>query len=60
MPEDRSPDDRPDDRTTWNADPLTDHPIGPDDAGNGVMVGLGFLVSGWQWLRARFGSGDRA
>jgi hypothetical protein len=41
-------------RSEWNADTTTDYPIGPDDAGNAVMHGIGFLVSGWHWLAGSF------
>lgn len=34
----------------WNADPTADHPIGPDDAGNAVMYGIGILARGWHRL----------
>jgi hypothetical protein len=39
-----------DKRTGWDTSPLVDHPVGPDDAGNAVMVGLGFIAHGWRWL----------
>jgi hypothetical protein len=41
-------------RAEWDADPLTDHPVGPDDAGNAVMVGLGFVARAWRWLATKF------
>lgn len=42
-------DDHSDDRRTeWNTDPMVDYPVGPDDAGNTVMHGIGLLVSGWR------------
>jgi hypothetical protein len=44
-------DERP---TDWNTDPLTNYPVGPDDAGNAVMHAIGFLVSGWRWLVDKF------
>ena len=37
-------------RSEWNVDPTTDYPVGPDDAGNAVMHGIGFLVTGWRCL----------
>ncbi|MEQ1874951.1 MAG: hypothetical protein ABL953_14655 [Ilumatobacteraceae bacterium] len=37
-------------RSGWNADPTMDYPVGPDDAGNAVMHGIGFLVRGWRWV----------
>ncbi len=37
-------------RVEWPTDPMTNYPVGPDDAGNVVMHGIGFLVSGWRWL----------
>ena len=40
-------------RSRWNVDPAADYPVGPDDAGNAVMVGIGFLVRGWRWLVAK-------
>jgi hypothetical protein len=42
--------DESDKRAGWETAPLVDYPVGPDDAGNAVMVGLGFIVSGWRWL----------
>lgn len=40
-------------RSEWNTDSLADYPIGPDDAGNFVMHGVGFLVSGWRWITSK-------
>lgn len=40
----------PSEKAEWDANPLVDYPIGPDDAGNAVMHGVGFIVSGWRWL----------
>jgi hypothetical protein len=37
-------------RVEWNTDPAADYPIGPDDAGNAVMHGVGLLVGGWRWF----------
>jgi len=37
-------------RAEWNTDPMADYPVGPDDAGNAVMHGIGLLVSGWRWF----------
>jgi hypothetical protein len=37
-------------RAEWNTDPMADYPVGPDDAGNAVMHGIGFLVGGWRWF----------
>ena len=37
-------------RSGWNADATMDYPVGPDDAGNAVMHGLGSLIRGWRWL----------
>ena len=34
----------------WTTDPMTNFPVGPDDAGNVVMHGIGFVVRGWRWL----------
>ena len=41
-------------RSGWRTDPTQDIPIGPDDAGNAVMHGIGLLVAGWRWLVAKF------
>jgi hypothetical protein len=41
-------------RSEWISDPMTNYPVGPDDAGNVVMHGISFLVSGWHWLVGRF------
>ena len=41
-------------RTGWDTDPIRDYPIGPDDAGNAVMHGIGLLVSGWRWITSKF------
>lgn len=41
---------RPRERTPWNTDPTHDYPVGPDDAGNAVMYGIGFVARGWRWL----------
>ena len=40
-------------RPAWNADAAADYPVGPDDAGNAVMHGVGFVVAGWRWLVAK-------
>lgn len=40
-------------RSEWNVDVTTDYSVGPDDAGNFVMHGIGFLVTGWRWLVGR-------
>jgi hypothetical protein len=42
--------EKADKRAGWETSPVVDHPVGPDDAGNAVMVGVGFVVSGWRWL----------
>jgi len=44
---DRQPDE-------WATDPLANYSVGPDDAGNIVMHGIGFLVKGWRWLAGKF------
>ncbi len=41
------------DRRTWNTEPTIDHPVGPDDAGNVVMHGIGMLVSAARWVRGK-------
>jgi hypothetical protein len=33
--------------------PATDYPVGPDDAGNAVMHGVGLLVSGSRWITSK-------
>jgi hypothetical protein len=40
-------------RSEWNPDPMMDYPVGPDDAGNAVMHGIGLLVSGWRWFAGK-------
>ena len=40
-------------RSEWNTDPTTDYPVGPDDAGNAVMHGIGLLVCGWRWITGK-------
>ncbi len=52
--EDGSPEQVGERRSDWNTDPLTNYPVGPDDAGNIVMHAIGFLVSGWRWIVAKF------
>jgi hypothetical protein len=43
-------------RTSRHAvDPLTDYPVGPDDAGNAVLHGLGLLARTWRWFVAKLG-----
>lgn len=37
----------------FEPDPLADYPVGPDDLGNVVVQGLGFLSRGWRWIRGR-------
>lgn len=34
-------------------DPLADYPVGPDDAGNAVLHGLGLLSRAWRWVVAK-------
>lgn len=40
-------------RIGWDPDPTSDYPIGPDDAGNAVMHGIGLLVGGWRWITGK-------
>jgi hypothetical protein len=37
-------------RSEWNTETTTEYAVGPDDAGNVVMHGIGFIVTGWRWL----------
>lgn len=39
-----------DGHSEWNTDPTIDYPVGPDDAGNAVMYGIGAIGAGWRWL----------
>jgi hypothetical protein len=34
-------------------DPLADYPVGPDDAGNAVLHGIGLLSRAWRWFVAK-------
>lgn len=49
--QDAQPEER---RSEWKVDPTTDYPVGPEDAGNTVMHGIGFLVTGWRWVVGKF------
>ena len=40
-------------RGRFEVDPLSDHPVGPDDLGNVVMHGVGFVARGWRWAGGR-------
>lgn len=37
-------------RRRWQTDPTADYSVGPDDAGNIVMHGIGLVVSAWRAL----------
>jgi hypothetical protein len=37
-------------RTEWNDDPTQDYAVGPDDAGNGVMFGIGLITRAYRWI----------
>ena len=47
------PDREDEEPARWNTDPLLDTPVGPDDAGNGVMFAMNAIVAVGRWVRSR-------